>query len=287
MSDAVVERRLPAGPGLHLSVRERAGGSPELFCLHGLASNSRWWDPVGEMLAPRQRVVAVDLRGHGRSDRPESGFDFPEVVGDLEALWPALGFRDPVVVGHSWGASVALWLAAERSDVRGVVCVDGGAADLALVFGGSWPEAEARMRPPDLVGIAPERLRQFVAGSGLADEVGADEAFRILEGNFEPAEGGGLRPRLDVRRHMEIARALYNLDQPTLLSRVSCPVLFVMAESSPVPAEEKRRSVERASSALSGAARAVFISGGHDLPVQRPAEVAAAIRDFTAELAGG
>lgn len=287
MTGVVVERRLPAQADLQLALREREGGAPDLLCLHGLASNARWWDPVGARLAPTHRVVAVDLRGHGRSDRPETGYDFPEVVGDLVALWSELGLRRPVLVGHSWGASVALWLAAERPDVRGVVCVDGGASDLSLIFGGSWKEAEVRMRPPDLVGIAADRLRQFVARSGLAEEVGPDEALRILEGNFEAAEGGGLRPRLDRRRHMEIARSLYELDQPRLLSRVTCPVLFLMAESTPGPGDAKRRAVERASSMVGGPASSVFISGGHDLPVQRPFEVAAAILDFTSRLAPG
>lgn len=287
MTGVVVERRLPAQAGLQLALREREGGAPDLLCLHGLASNARWWDPVAARLAPAHRVVAVDLRGHGRSDRPETGYDFPEVVGDLVALWPELALRRPLVVGHSWGASVALWLAAERPDVLGVVCVDGGATDLALVFGGSWQEAEARMRPPDLVGIEPERLRQFVAGSGLADEVGPDVALSILEGNFEATEGGGLRPRLDIRRHMAIARSLYELDQPGLLSRVTCPVLFLMADSSPMPGQEKRRAVERASSALGGPASSLFISGGHDLPVERPSAVAAAILDFASRVAPG
>jgi len=45
-----------------------------LLALHGLASNARWWDLVAGRLAPEHRVVAVDLRGHGRSDRPDTGY---------------------------------------------------------------------------------------------------------------------------------------------------------------------------------------------------------------------
>ncbi len=278
------ERRVPAG-GLTLSVREWGGGEPSLLCLHGLASNALWWDPVARRLTPRHRVVAVDLRGHGRSDRPEDGYGFPEVSADLVALAPALTLKDHLVVGHSWGASVALWLAAEDPPVRAVVCVDGGAVDLRQVFGNRWKEAEERMRPPRLSGLERGRLAAFISASGLADEVGEEEAVRILLGNFEDDPEGGLRPRLDLRRHMLIARSLYELDQPALLRRVRCPVLFVAALSKDGREEEKRAAVATARSRLQGPSEAVFLEGIHDLPVQRPTRVAAAIEAFLEELA--
>ncbi len=270
-----------AGP-ICLNVRERPGGLPELLCLHGLASNALWWDPVGELLAPRHRVVAVDLRGHGLSDRPERGYGFTEVAGDLAALLPQLGLQLPVAVGHSWGASVALELAATDRGVRAVVCVDGGVLDLRRVFGSSWGEAEARMRPPQLAGLTAARVRSMVSRSGLAEEVGEDEATRILLGNFEEGPRG-LVPRLDLRRHMAIAHALYQLEQAELLGRVGCPVLFIMAVNDEGLEGAKRAAVEEARSRLSGPSEAVFVPGIHDLPVQRPREVAAAISSFLAQ----
>lgn len=272
------ERRLAAG-GTFLSLREREGGTPELLCLHGLASNARWWDPVGELLAPAHRVVAPDLRGHGLSDRPERGYGFPEVVSDLMAVLPQLGLLRPVAVGHSWGASVALELAAADPAIGAVVCVDGGALDLKAAFGPDWEVAGPRMRPPRLAGLSRERVHAMVRASRLAAEVGEEEATEILLGNFEEAEVG-LVPRLDLERHMEIARALYELDQPALLARVTCPVLFVMAVNDEGLEAAKRSSVAAARARLRGPSEAVFVSGLHDLPVQRPREVAAAIAAF-------
>src|SRR5579859_5524380 len=76
--DTIEIRRVPtAGPTL--SVRDRPGGDPAVL---GLPSNARWWDLVGADLAPAHRVLAIDLRGHGQSDRPENGYDFDTVVGD-------------------------------------------------------------------------------------------------------------------------------------------------------------------------------------------------------------
>lgn len=274
-----LERRLDLG-GISLSVREWPGAEPALLCLHGLASNARWWDPVARFLAPEHRLVAVDLRGHGLSDRPERGYGFSEVAGDLSRLRRELDLARPVLVGHSWGASVALWLAAQEPGIRAVVGVDGGASDPRRFFGDSWELAEERMRPPALTGIDPSRLRGFIAGSGFAEEVGEEEALRVLMGNFEDDPEGGIRPRLDLRRHMEIARALFDLDQPALWARVRCPVLFLVAVDDPGMAAGKRESVERAAAILGGPSETVFLEGIHDLPVQHPAAVADAISGF-------
>ncbi len=96
-------------------------GSPSaapFLLVHGLASNARLWDGVGRRLAEAGRyAVAVDLRGHGHSDKPDSGYDFATVADDLRALIGALGpgFERPILVGQSWGASVVLDFAVRLS----------------------------------------------------------------------------------------------------------------------------------------------------------------------------
>ena len=276
---AVDERLVDTG-GVRLSVREQHGdAAPPLLALHGLASNARWWDLVGPLLRPARRVVAVDLRGHGRSDRPESGYSFDEVTGDLRQLLDALAIDHVVVAGHSWGASVALELAAaEPERVAGVVCIEGGLANLRSVFGDSWQAAERAMTPPDLVGISEQQLRGWAEGSALAS--GSDEptALTILLGNFEPAPGGGLQPRLQRRHHMEIARHLYEWDGPAALARVTVPVRLMVAENDDGNRTARLAgAAERALTVLGERGRFERIRGGHDLPVERPREVAAAI----------
>src|SRR5215469_610667 len=113
--EAIEVRRVPTS-GPTLSVRDRPGGEPAILAMHGLASNARWWDLVGAELAPAHRVVAVDLRGHGQSDRPETGYDFDTVVADVREVVEALTPRPLVVAGHSWGASVALAYAAAHAE---------------------------------------------------------------------------------------------------------------------------------------------------------------------------
>ena len=123
--------------------------------VHGLASNLRLWDGVAEELHARgHTVVAVDQRGHGRSDAPESSYGLDTAVGDLLALIEALGLSRPVVAGQSWGGNVVLELGWRHpAAVRGIICVDGGdhrAGRLVSLVGGLSRRAHAAApRPPD------------------------------------------------------------------------------------------------------------------------------------------
>jgi pimeloyl-ACP methyl ester carboxylesterase len=276
------ERRVDCGT-VTLSVRDHPGGAPPIVALHGLASNARWWDLVAARLSPRWRVLAPDLRGHGRSDRPDTGYSFPEVAGDLRGLMEAEGLDRVVVAGHSWGASVALWLAgAVPERVTGCVCVDGGAVFLRDQFP-TWAQAEARLRPPQLSGITEASLGEWVR-SGRFGESDPVQLTEIVLGNFEAAEDGTLRPRLRLDRHMEIAQRLYELDSFEVMARVRCPVLFLPARGGAWPAAAKEGALHRAQEVLAGRAQVVWLDGDHDLPVQRPAEVAASIAQFVMAL---
>ena len=279
-------REYPIQSGaLQLSVRDHPGGSPPILALHGLASNARWWDLVAARLSPRWRVIAPDLRGHGRSDRPETGYSFAEVVDDLRGLVETAGLDRVIVAGHSWGAAVALWFAAALPErAIGCVCVDGGAASMREHFP-TWAEAEERLRPPRIPGLTAETVRAWAASGPLAEGGDAAAAGEILLGNFAD-EGGILRPRLSMEHHMEIARRMYELDAFELMARVSCPVLFVPARSGPWPVELKAAGLQRARDVLGSRAEIEWLDGGHDLPVQRPAELAKLMAAF-AERVGG
>ena len=287
MSHPIAEYRVET-PRLALSVRDHAGGEPAILALHGLASNARWWDLVADDLVPTNRVIAVDLPGHGRSDRPDGGYDFDTVSRDLEGLLAAIQHPEPlVVVGHSWGATVALAFAvAQPALTLGVVCIDGGAGDLKAYFGPSWEMAEETMRPPALHGITPAMLRAWMDSSPLRDGSNPDTAAEILGGNFEDdgSGAGTLRPRLSLDHHMEIAHHLFDANGYELMARVQCPMLFIPAGHPDHEDTPKVRSVARAQQVVGDRARFVWIDGVHDLPVQRPAEVATAIVAFVDEL---
>src|SRR5688572_2702229 len=113
-----------------------APDAPSFLLVHGLASNARLWDGVGDELASRgYHAVAVDQRGHGESPRVDEGYDWATLAADLVSVIDEERLDRPVAVGQSWGASVVLEMAARHPGaVRGVACVDGGVVDLAKRF---------------------------------------------------------------------------------------------------------------------------------------------------------
>lgn len=115
--------RVSAGH-ITLHVRE-IGTGPLVVFLHGITANAAVWDPVLIDLQDSFRVVAVDQRGHGLSDKPAHGYGGEDYARDLLALVGAMAGEPAIVVGHSLGARngvVAATLQPER--IAGVVAID-------------------------------------------------------------------------------------------------------------------------------------------------------------------
>jgi pimeloyl-ACP methyl ester carboxylesterase len=114
--------------GLRLHYWDWPGGEPALLCLHGITANGRYFDTLAERLAGRQRVIAIDFRGRGLSDRPPAGsYGWDQHTADVAEAARALGTGPVVALGHSLGGYIATLLAANYSDlVGGLVVVDAG-----------------------------------------------------------------------------------------------------------------------------------------------------------------
>jgi pimeloyl-ACP methyl ester carboxylesterase len=92
------------------------GRGPAVVLLHGFASSLETWDAVVPALAEKHRVIALDLKGFGWSDRPAGDYS-PEAEANLVfALLDARGVSRAAVVAHSWGSSVALAMALSRPE---------------------------------------------------------------------------------------------------------------------------------------------------------------------------
>ena len=88
-----------------------ASAADALVLIHGIPGSSLSWVRVAPQLAARSRVIAVDLKGHGDSDRPATGYRIADQTDEVAGLCEALGLQKVSVIGHSWGSSVALSLA--------------------------------------------------------------------------------------------------------------------------------------------------------------------------------
>ncbi len=92
-------------------------GKPVLLFVHGGTASRRSWDLVTPALRASYRVIAVDMRGHGQSPAPESGYSAVQLSADINRVIDELELERITVVGHSLGGMAAIFLAAHRSDV--------------------------------------------------------------------------------------------------------------------------------------------------------------------------
>jgi pimeloyl-ACP methyl ester carboxylesterase len=278
------ERDVPGDGGVRLSARMHDGPSasaPGLLLLHGLASSQRIWDLMLPRLTRRFRVVTFDARGHGRSAKPASGYGFDTVIADALAVLRATRLRRALVVGHSWGASVALELAARHPrSVRGVVLVDGGLGALREAM--DWATVKEVLAPPRLAGMPVEEFRGSIR-TFLGDEVEITPQIEDIALSLMRVDRHGrIRPHLSRANHFRILRAIWLGHPDEALARLSVPTLAVLARGGGDADAEghKRGSAERAR--RSGAPiRVSWLEGIHDLPLQHPAALAGRIERFS------
>ena len=197
------------------------------------------------------------------------------MVGDLRGALAALDLEDAVVVGHSWGATVALAYAAQP-ETPGVVLVDGGLADWQGQPGASWERTERELAPPKMDHL---RLDDLVAGMGHGWLSHLDPAFvRDFAGSLMNEQPDGtIRPRLTRERHMAILRAIWDQRPPAALAASACPILAVMAGSATAGGGEREAMIQRTLQ-QAGARPGVTVEWMpemiHDIPLQRPRELA-------------
>ena len=112
--------------GSKIHFLDRDGGSPPLICLPGLTANAHFFDGlISRGLSPRLRTIALDFRGRGLSDKPESGYEMAVYAADVHGVLDALGIEQAVICGHSFGALVGFVLAAQDQDkFPGLVIID-------------------------------------------------------------------------------------------------------------------------------------------------------------------
>ncbi|MDH6195755.1 pimeloyl-ACP methyl ester carboxylesterase [Mycobacterium frederiksbergense] len=253
--------------GPDLNVREYGPpGERAVVLLHGYSASIEWWDKVAPQLARDQRVIAIDLVGHGGSEAPGQAADY-QPDGQASAVrnaLEALGVRHAVLVGHSMGGAVAAEVARQYPDlVERVVVSDTPAADdlVAMPLLGRmvcWP----------VIGPALDRFRSVdaITDSSLqtgfaADYPVPDFAHRSLErltysGVCDSTDGP--HPVVDT---------LAALGKPVLVLWGDQDVLTPTATN-----------VERYTAA--GLPPVIIEGSGHSPMVERPEAFLAAVTDF-------
>jgi pimeloyl-ACP methyl ester carboxylesterase len=279
----VLEWRPPVAPG------DRRGRP--FVLVHGLASNARTWDGLAFELARRGHAAwAVDLRGHGGSDKPDEGYDVRTVAEDvcrlLELLAAIAGSDQPVLAGQSWGGNVVLEAAARCPDrLRAVVAVDGGTIHLAEEFP-EWSACAAALAPPLIAGTPAGAFERWLRA---AHPDWPESGIQGTLANMERRADGSVAPWLTRERHMAILRGLWEHDPGAVYPHVRLPVLLVAARNGRhdhARAVTREHRVRVAVERLPQAETAWFDGADHDIHAQRPVELAARMLAFLAGFDG-
>lgn len=250
--------RLTSSTGSHLAALEWPGDHQRPFLLvHGLSSNARTWEGVGDRLAATgARVVAIDQRSHGQSEVTEDGYDFATYAADLATVIDQADLGRPVLAGQSWGGNVVVETAFRYPEqVSAVVGVDGGHIELDRRFP-SWEACAEVLAPPRFDGIRWEDLETRIRAMHTD---WSDLGIAGTLANFRPDANGGARPNLPFDRHMAILRSLYGHQPNALVAGLSMPSKLVAA-----------RSPNHPDGVRTAFGEVVLLDGDHDLHVQQP-----------------
>jgi pimeloyl-ACP methyl ester carboxylesterase len=257
-----------------------ADGEPILL-LHGLASDGDTWDKALRPLAASGlRVIALDLLGHGRSDKPATGYTLDDFADQLTAVYRELGLQKATLCGHSLGGAIAVHFGYHQPDrVKRLVLVSAGglgrevhpvlrAAALPIAPPMlSWamrPRLQALYRNPRLhrmLRLTPDNLVNLArAGRALGTPPGRAVFFAALRAVIAPS---GQRGSF--------------LEMQYLADHV--PTLLVWSERDGViPVAHAHATREH----LPGSSLVVFPGGGHEPHRRNAVEFAEAVAAFVA-----
>ena len=250
--------------GVRLACLDVGGNGPPALLLHGLAGHAGEWAETAGWLTERARVVALDARGHGRSERSPSDLSPAAWVADVVFAIEELGLGPVALVGQSLGGQTALLIAAERPDLsRALIVADASPAEEAEGAADEVEEALARWPVPFATRQA---AVEFFGGPSLAAEMWAD--------GLEQRDGGWW-PAFDVE---VMSRMLRQAAGPfwKQWEAIRCPTLVVRAGNGGMSAADMEAMAARLPQA-----RVVELAGAaHDLHLDRPAEWREALTEF-------
>jgi esterase len=213
---------------------EEASSGPVVYLLHGLTAKCQDWERIPESLAREGfHVFSFDMRGHGQSDKPDSGYSPEDHAKDLEVCANALGHDRFHLVGHSTGGRNALFFAGlflQRALTLTIVdqtlSADSESYKKQIEFYGGYPTPF-----PD-----EKSLDRFLSEK----YPGREKMIRFEKGQFWKNEDGKWEWNFKVQAAVETQRLGRERAIHDWLPKVACPILFIAGgDSHYVPAEER------------------------------------------------
>lgn len=216
------------GDGISLQMAEWPGDGPGVLCLHGLTANLHCFELVAEGINPACRVLAMDLRGRGLSDKPAQGYSMEHHRRDLVSALKAMGLARISLLGHSLGAYLCLAFAAEHPElVEKLILVDGG-AELSAE---EWMAVGTAIQPAvDRLGKVMPSFEAYLDSSRQAPYANPWNSCLEAYFRYEIEEvPGGVSTRVQPDNISEERANLKEFKPSDHYAKIQCPVLVLRA----------------------------------------------------------
>lgn len=247
------EIRLSTGVRLHYAEEGPANGSPVIM-LHGLSDSWFSFSKVMPLLGKRHRVYALDLRGHGNSDKPATGYHMRNLAEDVVAFMDAQKIARATIVGHSMGSFVAQQVAlAAPQRVSRLVLV--GSGTTPNEFGGMQEFYEAAAALPEPV---PEAFARDFQVSTIYRPVGDAFLERAIDESL----------KLPSRVWRELVKGMSATDAAVGLGRLNIPTLVLAGDKDSFALPELQPPLV---AMLKSAKLKIYQETGHAVHWERPA----------------
>jgi pimeloyl-ACP methyl ester carboxylesterase len=229
MSEPKMIKARGDGVGIQLAVWE--GKGKEVLCVHGITANCRCWDVIASSLAPKHKVMAMDLRGRGLSESPPSGYSVENHCKDILALMDDQGLESPVLMGHSLGAFISLVFAAKNPRrVERLILIDSG----GKVSDARMDKFLASIKPSlDRLGKVFPDFESYLSPLKQAPFLKPWNSFFDTYFRYEVEDvKGGVRSRVHPEHIEEEMQNLRKIDSSQFFTKVVAPTLILRATKS-------------------------------------------------------
>ncbi len=226
-----------------------------LFFVHGLASNSTLFLPLANKLFELgYSSIGIDLRGHGNSSKPSSGYTLETFSKDISSIITEYLKVKPIFIGQSMGANLGVMLAKEKKPlIKGCICIDGGFINLKDKFA-NWKQCEKQLTPPNLDHLQLPQLKELI-------EINHSDWPKLsIQGtlnNWKIFNDLKIKKKLSIKKHLLLLKSLWE-QKPNNLNQLNVSTLLINSTMKPnfenFPSNTKMINLE----------------GDHDIHAQKP-----------------
>ncbi|MCA9974931.1 MAG: alpha/beta fold hydrolase [Anaerolineales bacterium] len=243
---------------------EEAGQGEPLLLLHGLGSSTADWPLQMESFAARYRVIAVDLRGHGRSTKPPGPYSIPMFCTDIIHFLEVMKIASAHILGISLDGMIAFQLAVSSPEtVKSLVIVNSVPSMVVKGFGDKWLLWQ-RSAIVELMGV--RRMGEYLAPRLFPKPEQAELRQEIIQRWAQN----------DKQAYLASMRSFVGWDVSPQLADIHCPTLVISADEDYWPLSDKEAYTAR----IPQAQLLVIEDSRHATPVDQPEVFNTAVLDF-------